>query len=153
MEGKHSHHQSDATRRTRLLLADHDENLAAGLVSMLHSAGFEVFHALDGKAALSIQARTPAELVIAEMLLPELDGFEMMVQLSRQVARPKFVAMTSGGKLGPDFYLRTARQLGAHGVIAKPFDQKRLLGIIQAVLRGEEPDASGPSPSPGTPKN
>jgi DNA-binding response OmpR family regulator len=140
---------SPGRRRHRLLIADHDHELRAGLAAMLNAAGYDVLHAADGKSALEIQAQTPAEVVIVEMLLPKLDGFEIMVHLSREVARPKFVAMTSGGKLGPDFYLRTALQLGAHGTLAKPFEHKRLLGMVHRILQGEPPEPFTTPPARG----
>jgi DNA-binding response OmpR family regulator len=149
MDSKNPRASSHGRRPHRLLIADHDHELRAGLAAMLNAAGYDVLHAADGKTALEIQAQTPAEIVIVEMLLPKLDGFEMMVHLSREVARPKFVAMTSGGKLGPDFYLRTAHQLGAHGVLAKPFEHKRLLGMVHRILQGEPPDRLPGSPAPG----
>ncbi|GEM_PF-1058809 len=123
-------------RPTRLLIVDEDEALRTELAALLTDAGFEVLQAANGRAAIDAQERGAAEVVIAEMLLPEVDGFELIAHFSRQVGRPKFIAMTSGGKLGADFYLKTARQLGAHGVLAKPFENKKLLEMIMGVLRG-----------------
>ena len=117
-------------QRLRLLLADNDETLRHSLGLMFANAGFDVSHASNGKAALEMFQRNPAHIVIAEMIMPESDGVELLMKLSKRNPRPKFIAITGGGRIDAGHYLRAAKHLGANRVLAKPFCAGELMAFV-----------------------
>lgn len=118
----------------RLLIADNDEILRHSLGLMFTSVGYEVHHAANGRRALEIHRHNPADVVIAEMIMPDTDGVELLMNLGKSGERPKFIAITGGGRMGAGHYLRTATQLGAHRVLAKPFDPEQLLAYVHELI-------------------
>jgi DNA-binding response OmpR family regulator len=123
-------HSDPAGQRLRLLLADSDETLRHSLGLMFANAGFDVSHAPNGKKAFETFLRNPAHIVIAEMIMPETDGVELLVKLSKRNPRPKFIAITAGGRIEARHYLRAATHLGANRVLAKPFCPGELLAFV-----------------------
>jgi len=117
-------------QRLRLLLADSDETLRHSLGLMFTNAGFDVLHASNGKAALEIFQRNPAHIVIAELIMPETDGMELLIKLGTRRPRPKFIAITAGGRIDAGHYLRAATHLGANRVLAKPFCAGELMAFV-----------------------
>jgi two-component system response regulator ArlR len=117
-------------QRLRLLLADNDETLRHSLGLMFANAGYDVVHAANGKTALELYQRNPAHIVIAEMIMPESDGVELLIKLSTRRPRPKFIAITAGGRIDAGHYLRTAKHLGANRVLAKPFCPGELMAFV-----------------------
>jgi DNA-binding response OmpR family regulator len=119
---------------TRLLLVDNDNIARAALGVACSDAGYEVRQADNGSEALKIHRETPVHVIITEMLLPEMDGIELLMALRRQPSAPKVIAMTAGGHFAIEHCLRVAEQLGAHHVLAKPFEPEQLLAAVRSVL-------------------
>jgi CheY-like chemotaxis protein len=118
----------------RILLIDDDPAVRRTLVTMLVSAGHEVAPYASGKAALAAADRLAFDLVLTDVLMPDMDGLEVMRGFARRVPRPKVIAMT-GGSLAPGIdLLAIASSLGADGVIAKPMRAAELAATIAAVL-------------------
>ena len=119
---------------TRLLLVDTDAMLRGTLCLVFRDAGYEVHQASNGFEALKIHRRQPVDVVIAEMVLPVKDGFQTMMELRRDSVAPKFIAIAGSRHLAAEVYLRTAEVLGAHRILAKPFEPGQLLAMVQQVL-------------------
>jgi CheY-like chemotaxis protein len=72
--------------------------------------------------------------VITDVLMPEQEGLETLMQL-RQTGLPvKVMAISGGGRVGPDAYLNSARTLGADAILAKPFGREELLQHVTTLL-------------------
>lgn len=97
-------------------------------------AGYQVHHAGNGHEALKIHQKNPVHVIVTEMLLPEMDGIELLMALRREPAAPKVIAMTEGGDFALEHCLRVAERLGAHHVLAKPFQPDQLLAALRMVL-------------------
>ncbi|MEV4072603.1 response regulator transcription factor [Nonomuraea fuscirosea] len=129
----------------RLLVVDDEPTVKELLSATLRFAGFTVSSADNGVQALEVAGREPPDLVLLDVMLPDLDGFEVLRRL-RALPRP-------GGRPGPvPVLFLTARdatadkinglRLGGDDYVTKPFDLEELLARIRAILRrtGAIPD-------------
>lgn len=107
------------------IVAEDDPFWAAEIRRMLEGEAVEVFCASTGLKALELAAAHPAAAIILDIILPDIDGLKVLESLQPS-SRP-VLAVTGGGRMGADFYLRLARQFGARGELAKPFTDQQLL--------------------------
>ena len=124
----------------RILLVDDDENLRSVVKLALTGAGFEVYEAIEGKAALEFLKTQEVDLVLTDILMPGMEGAEFIYNLRSHRPGLRVVAMSGGGRLLPADCLNLARMLGATRTIAKPFSIEQLLEVIGEALR---PDSVG----------
>jgi DNA-binding response OmpR family regulator len=118
----------------RILVIDDDPVIRDMLVEMLRREGYDVDSAEDGRVGMKRFGERPAALVITDVLMPEQEGLETLMQL-RQSGRPvKVMAISGGGRVGADTYLNSARTLGADAILAKPFGREELLQKVSALL-------------------
>ncbi len=119
----------------RILLADDDEAVRSVLRRSLERAGYEVREASDGRAALKLLASTPADLIITDLVMPEMEGIEFILAMRKTHPKLPVIAMSGGGRaVGPDDYLKIARACGAVKILAKPFETEQLLAAMQELL-------------------
>ena len=118
----------------KILLIDDEPKLLRLLSQMLRAVGYVVSTASDGVEALKLAHNDFFNLVITDLIMPDKDGFEMIMDLRRHAPATKIIAMSGGGRNGPERYLPTARLLGARYTLAKPFSQKELLDAVAQVL-------------------
>ncbi len=111
----------------RILFIENDELLREAIARLLTHTGYEVVEAQHGRAALNLMRRQPADLVITEIIMPEMDGFETIHFLRRKFPAIKIIAISGDGRIPAGHYLEIARKLGAH----KKFGQAVLtLGLV-----------------------
>lgn len=123
----------------RILLIDDDDVFRAAVAAMLTAAGHEVEATAKGSAALAAHAHRPCDVVVTDVLMPEMDGIEILRALRAGASPPSIVMMTGGSVLlGRDF-LDAARMLGADATIAKPFNAADLGAAIDTALQGRRP--------------
>lgn len=121
----------------RILVIDDDPIVRGMLVEMLRREGYEVDEAEDGRAGMKRFREQPAALVITDVVMPEQEGLETLMQLRQvnQTGQPvKVMAISGGGRVGPDAYLNSARTLGADAILAKPFGREELLEKVTQLL-------------------
>lgn len=118
--------------RHRVLLVDDDETIRAHLGTYLERGGLDVDIAADGLEALDrIAARRP-DLVVLDVLMPRLDGREVLRRVRAQDAWLPVILLT---RVGESFERAAALEEGADDYLNKPFDPQELLARIRAVLR------------------
>ena len=122
-----------------ILVIDDDDDLRMIMAEALRSAGYKVDTAGDGKAGLALYAVGLHDLVITDIVMPDLDGLELIDGLRQAHIRPRVIAMSGGAKLSVPLYLSTARQLGAQRVLAKPIESQVLLKTVKEVLAEAAP--------------
>jgi len=66
--------------------------------------------------------------------MPEKEGLETIIELHKEYPDMKIIAMSGGGRIGPDSYLKMANTLGAGKTLTKPFGRQELLSAIQGLL-------------------
>jgi len=120
-----------------LLLVDDDTALAAMLREFLELQGFAVNIAADGESGLTqLQTKLP-DLVILDVMLPGIDGFEVLRQLREAYDMPVIMLTARGTE--PDRILGLMR--GADDYLPKPFNPLELVARIRAVLKRARPDS------------
>ena len=117
-----------------ILLVDDDETFCETWETVLSGHGYQVFVALDAKAALNIIARQNLDLVIIDILMPEIDGLELMAALRQSKPSLKTIAISGGGRIGRATYLQMAEAVGATKTLEKPFSQQEMLNILTEML-------------------
>src|SRR5258708_1888999 len=106
---------------TTILLVDDDDTLADTLTTMLRRSGYDVMRARDGKEAFRLLSLETFDLVLTDVVMPNMDGFELIMKVRQLHADITFIAMSGSGPGGLADYLRIARHLGAGQVLEKPF--------------------------------
>ena len=86
------------------------------------------------KDGIKIHRENPADLIITDLIMPEKEGLETIMELRRDFHDVKIIAMSGGGKIDSETYLQIAKTMGAISTIAKPFGRKELLRTVQELL-------------------
>ena len=143
--------------RPRLLLADDESAITSNLAPFLERGGFSVIVAGDGQAALEKIGEIHPDLVILDVLMPRLDGREVLRRLRRSGNWTPVILLTQVGEAAER---ALALEEGADDYLNKPFDPSELVARIRSVLRratpGQPPLASAwqltcPADGPGQP--
>lgn len=121
---------------TKILVVEDDSSFRKVLVRMLTRAGYEIDQAGDGNQALEVCAEFKPDLVLTDIIMPDKEGLETIQELLEISPDLKIIAMSGGGKFGPDSYLPLAEKLGAKASLQKPFMRDELLSTIESVLKG-----------------
>ena len=119
---------------TRILIIDDESMIRDLLVNILEREGYETITASGGKDGIKIYRENPTDLIITDLLMPEKDGIETIMELRRDFQDVKIIAMSGGGKIDPKTYLQIAKTMGAIETIAKPFVLRELLKTVQELL-------------------
>ena len=122
--------------RRRLLVVEDDLSILSCLSINLKVEGYEVLQAQDGKTALTRAVDDKPDLVVLDVMLPEMNGYEVLKELRRR-GRDVPVVMLSARGQEPDKIL--GLELGADDYVVKPFGLQELLARIKAVLRRRYP--------------
>ncbi len=115
-----------------------DAQVRTMLRQMLEVAGYRVREALDGKRAIRSWQEDRPDLVITDVLMPEMDGFEVITAIRKQDPTAKIIAITGGGAAKLTNLLPAARHLGAARTLQKPFERQDLLNQVREVLHGAQ---------------
>ncbi len=123
----------------RILLIDDNEAFRRPLAEVLKRAGYEVHTAPEGATALKLFRQQPFDLVITDLIMPGMEGVETILELRRLAPAVKLIAMSGGGRLGPQDYLPIAKRLGANETLVKPFQAPVILGLVASLLAATAP--------------
>ena len=118
----------------RILVIDDDRQVRTMLRTMLELEGYEVEDAPDGKEGLELFHRKPADLIITDIIMPEKDGMEIIIEMRRELPDVKIIAISGGGHIIPDHYLDSAELFGAVRTFAKPIERKEFLEAVKEIL-------------------
>src|ERR1700685_1616106 len=97
--------------QTRVLVADDEENQRAGLAKMIQSWGFAVETAFDGQDALEQFNPAPQSVPITDLMMPRMEGFQLLKRLGSQNILPLAIVLTAFGNI--ETAVQTTRALGA----------------------------------------
>ncbi len=117
----------------RILVVEDDEDVRDVVCAMLESAGHTVTHAPHGSRGLRL-LDDDVDLVVTDLLMPEADGLEVIMAAARRGTRLPVIAISGGGRVRAEDYLRTAARLGATTTLAKPFTREQLLSAVEEAL-------------------
>ncbi len=113
---------------TRVLIADDEENQRAGLAKMIQSWGFAVDTASDGQEALDKLAASTVHVLVTDLMMPRMDGFELLKRLSTQGSGPVCIVLTAFGNI--ETALTTTHDLGAFWFLEKPIQPSALKVLL-----------------------
>jgi two-component system OmpR family response regulator len=126
---------------TRILVVDDDSALQRLLAAAMRADGYEVLQAGDGLEALDLHARSPADLLILDIVMPNIDGYEVIRRL-RDLGDPVPVLFLSGlTELKDRLH---GFSLGGDDYISKPFSLNELRLRVKALLRRSMTSAPDP---------
>ena len=117
---------------TRVLVVDDEPNITSLVATALRYEGFEVSSAANGRDALSEVAKFRPHLIVLDVMLPDLDGFEVARRLRQEARRVPILFLTA--KDATEDKIR-GLTLGGDDYVTKPFSLEELLARIRAVLR------------------
>ena len=127
--------------RRKILLVDDEPRLLDSVRMNLELEGFEVFEAHDGEEALDKVRKVLPDLVVLDVMMPRLDGFETLTELRRFSSVPVIMLTVKAD----DSDVVAGLERGADDYVGKPFSQQVLVSRIRAVLRRAESTAAVPS--------
>jgi len=119
---------------TRILLIDDDALGRDMLRQMLERAGYDVVEAASGREGLQQYQATAIDLIITDILMPDQDGLEIILELRRLAPEAKIIAITGGGQSGLLDLLPVAAKLGAQWTLRKPLQRLELLEAIRQLV-------------------
>ena len=128
---------------SRILVVDDNINLRRILRQILESEGHQVREASNGVEAMGLLREAPDELVITDVIMPDKEGIETVIEIRKVYPDVKIIVMSGGGRFGPDDYLETATVFGANRTIPKPFSKNDILKAVQELLGQNAPNSAG----------
>lgn len=129
-------------RKPRVLVVDDELETVKYVSANLRARGYEVLTAEDGRAALKLAQATVLDLIILDIMMPGLDGFEVCQAVRRQSDVP--IIMLSAR--GQEKDIVRALDIGADDYLTKPFGVEEMLARVRAVLRRTTQSAIMPRP-------
>ena len=117
----------------QILIIEDDLELNAVLKEFLESHDYEVMTAFDGEEGMKTFRNNPVSLVIADIIMPNKEGIETIIELNKSLPETKIIAMSGGGKHGSGDYLKGAANLASNvkATLKKPFPMNELLKAVQ----------------------
>jgi DNA-binding NtrC family response regulator len=119
----------ESQQRVRILVVDDDENQRMGLAKMIQSWGFAVESAADGQEALEKLSQMPVHVLVTDLMMPRMDGFELLKRLSTQGNVPPAIVLTAFGNI--ETAIQTMHDLGAFWFLEKPIQPSALRVLIE----------------------
>jgi CheY-like chemotaxis protein len=118
-----------------ILVIDDDIEILNTLCRILEREGYDVLAASDGNEGLKFCRQQRVDLVITDLVMPEKEGIETIMELRCDFPHVPIIAMSGGGRIAPENYLHMAQMLGAQRTLRKPFTPKEMLEAIGEVLK------------------
>ena len=115
----------------KILVVDDEYPIVNLLDSMLSAQGYEVLSAYDGKQGLELYMQQKPDLVITDIVMPDMEGIELIRKL-KKIDKEVAIIVISGNPLGEQF-LKTASLLGARSTLQKPFSSSELIQVITEI--------------------
>lgn len=123
--------QKQQASKTRVLVVEDDRTLLETLEYNLTAEGYQVLTATDGLAALETARKEKPDLVVLDVMLPRLDGFEVCRVLRRETSIPILMLTARAGETDRVVGI----EVGADDYLTKPFSMRELLARVKALLR------------------
>jgi two-component system response regulator ResD len=134
---------TDSSPRGSVLVVDDEPTIAEIVARYLERAGYRARVAGDGAQALALSAQSPPDLVVLDIMLPGIDGLEVMRRLHEQDGPPaRVILLTARGREAERI---VGLRRGADDYVVKPFSPGELVARVEAVLRRRSPRDRTPS--------
>jgi DNA-binding NtrC family response regulator len=120
---------------TEILVIDDDAQIRLLLRRILENEGYRVHDAADGSRGLALIKKHQIALVITDIIMPEKEGLETILDIRHEYPNMKIIAISGGGKTGLPDFLPAAKKFGAQRTLAKPFGKNELMDVINDLLK------------------
>lgn len=118
-----------------IILCEDDADQRFSLRLALEQAGYKVREAANGLEALALQRAAPAAVLITDLFMPELDGFELVAAVRKEFPQTKVVVISANRPERSVDYLASADLLGADATLQKPFKVTKLLELLEKLTQ------------------
>lgn len=115
----------------KILIIDDDSRIRDLFRLWLEREGHLVFDAENGMEGMRILRNSQIDLIVCDLIMPVQEGIETITQVKYEFPDIGIIAISGGGKIGPDSYLSVAEHLGAWRVFTKPIDMRLMIRTIQ----------------------
>ncbi len=120
----------------KILIVDDDPDICFILKKFLERKGHETVTSLNGHEAMKCLELSPFDVVITDLLMPEMDGIELIMKMRITYPEQKVIAISGGGRINAAVYLQMAKLLRVKHTFQKPVKADELLKAIDDLLRG-----------------
>jgi DNA-binding response OmpR family regulator len=120
---------------SRILIIDDDDLIRQMLRAVLEREGYDVLDASDGREGLRVFMKNPVDLVVTDLVMPEKEGLEIIIELRRNFPDLKIIAISGGGTVGGSQYLDVAGKLGADKIMGKPLKLREFIAIVKGLMK------------------
>jgi CheY-like chemotaxis protein len=127
-----------------VVVIDDDAEHLAYVTTLLTRMGHSCLGFTNARDALVYLAKNRAELVITDIFMPDMDGFELLRALRTKYPDVAVVTLSGEGRMTKDFYLECARHLGAAAALRKPFEPDALAQIVEQHVACNGDRTNGP---------
>ncbi len=127
----------------KILVVDDEPKIVSTVRAYLEREGYHVLEANDGRQALEISQQEQPDLIVLDLMLPEIDGLEVCRQIHRSSDVP--IIMLTARQEDADKLI--GLELGADDYVTKPFSPRELVARVRTVLRRARPAPVTPAPS------
>jgi two-component system, chemotaxis family, chemotaxis protein CheY len=117
-----------------VLVVDDEGQMRKLIRLVMEQEGHTVVEAPNGKKAIQHLQEAEIDLVISDIVMPDMDGLELIRGIRRNHPGIKILAISGAGKEGPGLYLNMAEHFGADEILMKPFSPDQLIKKVSAVL-------------------
>jgi len=122
----------------RILVIDDDRAVRLTTQVILEDAGYEVICAVDGEEGLRMFDGAAPQLVITDIIMPNKEGLETIMQIRSRDSSTPIIAISGGGRIHNGDFLDMAHRLGANEILAKPFNPQELAAVVRRLLSARE---------------
>lgn len=121
----------------KILVIEDNTDIRENVVEILELSGYKVFEAPDGKAGVQIALQQVPDIILCDIMMPEMDGYGVIEELNRhdKTRATPFIFLTAKAER---LDVRKGMELGADDYLTKPFDDVELLGAIESRLKKKE---------------
>ena len=117
-----------------ILVVEDDQALRQLLCRMLGQQGHRTLEASNGIAALRILKTTLVDLIVTDVIMPDMEGLEFIQRIRRLSLSSKVIAISGGGRASGGEYLKVAKLFGADATLPKPFSAATLGEVVQRIM-------------------
>ncbi|MDA8405439.1 MAG: response regulator [Deltaproteobacteria bacterium] len=121
----------------RILVVDDEAPIRGLLRQAFENSNYDVVEASNGSDAVRIYRDDEIDLVITDIIMPDKEGLEFIMDLKEIDQDVKIIAMSGGGRLEPHSYLQMASKFGAKKVFQKPLSITLLLAAVKELLEAD----------------
>jgi len=118
-----------------ILIVDDEPSVRFMIKEMIEPVGYEVIEAGDGAEAYNICNNNALDLIVSDIVMPEKNGIDLIIQLKKEFPSIPVIAISGGGGVAGHYdYLEIAKLVGANNILKKPFSAKEICAHIENAL-------------------